>query len=182
MGADDRRGRTLAALLAHEPVSAHERRSLWRALRALTWLPSPFERDADPLHVTASAVVTDGQGRLVLHRHRRLGRWLQPGGHVDPGEDPADAAVRETREETGLDAGHPPGGAVLVHVDVHPGPRGHVHVDLRYVLLATPGARFAPAAGESDEVAWVTVDEARQVVDAGLVEAITGAGRFIRGG
>ena len=172
MTEDERRGATLTVLLAHTPASARERRSWLRALRVLAWLPAPFDRDADTLHVTASAVVVDGAGHVVLHRHRRLGRWLQPGGHVDPGETPAEAARRETHEETGVEAAHPDTGPRLVHVDVHEGPRAHVHVDLRYLLLAAPGAAFAPAAGESPNVAWVSLDEARAHADAGLAEAL----------
>jgi 8-oxo-dGTP pyrophosphatase MutT (NUDIX family) len=48
------------------------------------------------------AIFVVHQGRVLLHWHRRLARWLPPGGHVDPGELPDEAAVRETREETGL--------------------------------------------------------------------------------
>jgi 8-oxo-dGTP pyrophosphatase MutT (NUDIX family) len=48
------------------------------------------------------AVFVVHRGRVLLHWHRRLARWLPPGGHVDPGELPDEAAVRETREETGL--------------------------------------------------------------------------------
>src|SRR5688572_15681280 len=60
---------------------------------------------AGPLHVTASALVVDPAHRRVLVRwHSGLQRWLQVGGHGDPGEtDPWSVALREAREETGLD-------------------------------------------------------------------------------
>ena len=45
-------------------------------------LDQPFDEDASPIHVTGSAVVTGGRG-VVLHLHKRLGIWLQPGGHID---------------------------------------------------------------------------------------------------
>jgi 8-oxo-dGTP pyrophosphatase MutT (NUDIX family) len=48
------------------------------------------------------AVFVVQDGRVLLHWHRRLGRWLPPGGHIDGGELPDEAAVRETLEETGL--------------------------------------------------------------------------------
>lgn len=165
-----------ASLRRHVPRSPAEAASLRRTLAFLDWLPRPFDEHADPTHVTGSAIVTDGAGRILLHRHKRLGIWLQPGGHLDAGEDPATAAVRETAEETGLVAAHPPDGPRLIHVDVHEGPRGHVHLDLRYLLVADGAATFAPDAGESQDVAWFTADGARTVGDRSLAEAVAATG------
>jgi 8-oxo-dGTP diphosphatase len=52
--------------------------------------------------VGASAIVVNEQGEILLHRRSDNGKWSLPGGSVDPGEQPADAAVREVFEETGL--------------------------------------------------------------------------------
>jgi 8-oxo-dGTP pyrophosphatase MutT (NUDIX family) len=161
--------RTLAA---HRPRDARERWSLGRVRALVAWLPAPLDETADPTHVTGSAVVLDGGGRVLLHRHKRLGVWLQPGGHLDPGETPAQAAVRETREETGVLASHPGGEPALVHVDLHEGPRGHVHLDLRYLLLAPSDEPLAPAPGESPEVAWCTPEEAARRGDVSVASAV----------
>ncbi len=170
------RGRELRADVRRQvaalPPAAdlRERRSRLRLLAALERLPHPFERLAGPVHVTGSALVTGPRG-TVLHRHKRLGIWLQPGGHLDPGEAPWEAAVREGTEETGLRLSHPPGGPRLVHVDVHAAAAGHAHLDLRYLLLALD-ADPRPAPGESPEVRWFSWAEARAVADGGLVGAL----------
>jgi 8-oxo-dGTP pyrophosphatase MutT (NUDIX family)/RimJ/RimL family protein N-acetyltransferase len=147
------------------PVDARERASIARFLAELQRLPQPFDEDADPTHVTASALVIGTRG-VVLHRHKRLGMWLQPGGHIDAGERPHDAALREAREETGLPVSLARGDDLL-HVDVHPGPRGHTHLDLRY-LVDTQDVDPAPPAGESQDVAWFSWSDAIAVADPGL--------------
>jgi 8-oxo-dGTP pyrophosphatase MutT (NUDIX family) len=139
-------------------------------------LEHPFDEHGDPTHVTASAVVVGSRG-VVLHRHRRLHRWMQPGGHIDPGETPAEAAIRECAEETGLEVSHPPTGAELIHVDVHAAAAGHVHLDLRY-LLRGADADPLPGPDESQEVAWFAWEHAERMADEALVGALVAARRL----
>ena len=110
--------------------------------------------------------MVSGRG-IVLLRHKRLGIWVQPGGHVDPGETPWVAAVREGLEETGLAGAHPSDGPELAHVDAHDGGRGHRHLDLRY-LLHVPPEDPAPPPGESPHCRWFSWEEAAAIADDGL--------------
>lgn len=148
------------------PTDDREARARTTFLSALDRLERPFDEHADPTHVTSSAVVTSDAG-VLLHRHKRLGLWLQPGGHIDAGETPADAARREVLEETGLVAGHTSDPPRIVHVDVHAGGRGHTHLDVRYLLHA-PAEPPRPPTGESQTVAWFALTEAIAIADAGL--------------
>lgn len=166
----------LTALRAHrEPVDGREA-AAWDEVAAFL-----AGQDADPdlVHVTAAGIVVSERGIVLLH-HKRLGIWVQPGGHIEPGETPQHAALRESREETGLPIRHPSGGARLVHVDAHDGGRGHRHFDFRYVLLGM-ATDPTPGFGESQQVRWCTPDEAVALADeglAGLLRACTvpGAG------
>jgi len=174
-GSDDVRHIVRSQVAGRQPVDQRERLSIERFLIEFDRLVSPFDENADPVHVTASAIVTGRRG-VLLHRHRRLGIWLQPGGHVDAGEVPWDAACREALEETGLRVGlRRVGGAPsvprLAHVDVHPGPRGHTHLDLRY-LVDGGDADPDPPPGESPQVEWFDWDRAIEIADPGLRGAL----------
>ncbi len=155
-----------AAVLARRPVDARERQSIAAFVEHFDRLERPCDEHADKVHVTASAIlVTEDRRRVLLHRHKRLGLWLQPGGHIDEGETPWVAAEREAREETGL-----PAHLVaddLIHVDVHPGPRGHTHLDLRY-LVEAPHIAPTPPEGESQDVQWFAWHIAVGMAEAGL--------------
>ncbi len=131
---------------------------------------NPFDRTLPEGHVTGSAFVVSADGtRILLVRHRRLGCWLQPGGHAEPGEQDAEAvALREAREETGIDGLvlHPSAPRPL-DVDVHRVPGGdqqpaHDHFDVRYLVVAPEGAEPAPEMAEVTGARWFTwaeVDE-----------------------
>ena len=167
----DVRARLRSDVARRVPVDDRERVAVDRFLDAFDQLSDPFSQESDAVHVTGSAFVTGPRG-VVLLRHKRLGIWLQPGGHVDPGETPWAAARREAEEETGLavdfaepldDLGVPP----LAHVDVHDGGRGHTHLDVRY-LLDAGDAEPAPPDGESQEIGWFGWDDAVVRAEPGL--------------
>jgi 8-oxo-dGTP pyrophosphatase MutT (NUDIX family) len=161
--------RTRLAVAAFDARTARELASRARVLAELDRLEDPFDRDAGPVHVTGSGLVVGPRG-VVLHLHKRANRWMQPGGHLEPGEAPWDAAVRETREETGLAVRHPGAGPRLVHVDAHPA-GSHLHLDLRY-LLESDDEEPAPPPGESQQVRWFTLEEAIGIADDALVDAV----------
>jgi 8-oxo-dGTP pyrophosphatase MutT (NUDIX family) len=130
-------------------------------------------------HVTASAVLLDGDGRRVLLTlHPRVGRWLQLGGHCEPSDETlAGAALREAREESGVE------GLVIdpapVHLDVHPitcslGVPTR-HFDVRFTVRAPHGA-LAVRSDESDDLRWWPVDGLPSGSEdlGGLVAAATG--------
>ena len=178
MAVDDLRAAIRETVAARVPADDREQHARTRILAELERLPAPFSEDGGPTHITASAIVVGTKG-TVLHVHRRTGAWLQPGGHLEPGETPADAAVRESVEETGLAVQHPASGPHLVHVDVHPAPRGHLHLDLRYLLYA-PDAEPSPAPGESPEARWFTWGEADAVADESLRNALRAVRAVLR--
>jgi 8-oxo-dGTP pyrophosphatase MutT (NUDIX family) len=144
---------------------------LWLdALRASDGL----RRSHRPAHVTASAVVLEPTGRQVLLvLHRKVGLWLQPGGHVDDDDSSlAAAALREATEETGV-AGLAVVGGPL-RLDRHPAPCGvEHHLDVQFLVTA-PGAARPVVSAESLDVRWWPVDalpeqrvDLRALVDSG---------------
>jgi len=158
---------------AHEPGDEREAESRERILIELDRLEDPLDEEADPVHVTGSAVVVGPRG-TVLHLHKRLGRWMQTGGHLEAEELPHEAALRESEEETGLELSHPQGGPRLLHVDVHNAADGHTHLDLRYMLIG-PDTDPSPPPGESPHARWFSWEEAHQRSDNALAGALRAA-------
>jgi 8-oxo-dGTP diphosphatase len=145
-------------------------------------------------HFTASAIVFDDSERVLLVHHNKLGQWLYPGGHIDPNEDPAQAALREVAEETGIHAeviSEPP----FAHpsVTVHAGPFAilemqvsdskigvHRHIDFVYVLRAVFGELTAQLE-EVGGVQWVPVaDVAGLDTPAELPALVADAARWAK--
>ncbi len=156
-------------LTGYQAMGAAEAADLERMTRLAAAVPDPWSR-ALPLHFTASAlVVHPGSGRVLLRWHVRQGRWLQVGGHADPGEtDPLEIALREAREETGLTDLVPWPDASLRHVvvcSVRPSATEpeHEHADLRY-FLATADPQAITPENEQSPLRWLALDEARDLV------------------
>lgn len=145
----------------------------------------PFVRQRLEGHFTGSAwvVSADGQRTLLTH-HRKLDRWLQPGGHADGDRDLAQVALREAQEETGL-AGLRLETGEIFDLDRHwiperAGVPGHWHHDVRYVVRAGPDERFV-VSDESHALAWRRIDGL--AADPGLDESMRRmAARWLAGG
>jgi 8-oxo-dGTP pyrophosphatase MutT (NUDIX family) len=132
-------------------------------------------------HFTVSGFVVQGR-RTLLHWHRKNGMWLPPGGHIDPGEDPVQAVVREVLEETGIHAevvpsaraygyAAPPQIAAPMTIqveDIAEGP--HQHIDMIYALRPLAGVETLQV---HDGFFWV--DERQLARDGALNIAGWGA-------
>jgi 8-oxo-dGTP pyrophosphatase MutT (NUDIX family) len=128
----------------------------------------PWDRST-PLHLTGSALIVHPPTRRVLLRwHARQRAWLQVGGHADPGEtEPLAVALRESREETGLDDLVPWPDSSIIHVAVVPvvaarNEPAHEHADLRFVL-ATGNPDAARPEHDGADVRWLSIVEAREL-------------------
>jgi 8-oxo-dGTP pyrophosphatase MutT (NUDIX family) len=113
----------------------------------------PPEQPALQRHqVVAVFVVDPDPGTVLLIHHRKLDRWLPPGGHVDEGGLPDDAALREVREETGIDVRLVPDNIGPIHHPQIARPEAiqlervapdHEHIDLVYFAVPADDARSA---------------------------------------
>jgi 8-oxo-dGTP pyrophosphatase MutT (NUDIX family) len=177
----------LEALAAHEAEDAEEAADLVHIRRFVAAHENPFDRRHAHGHLTGSAfVVTATADRVLLLHHRKLGRWLQPGGHAEAGEQCGeDVALREAREETGLfglelhaTAPRP------LDVDVHLIPaRGdeptHEHLDLRYLAVASSTV-LMPGPEETRELRWFAWEELDALdLDPGLRRGFRKARRHL---
>ncbi|GAA0888428.1 NUDIX hydrolase [Rhodanobacter soli] len=132
-----------------------------------------FSRSNRSGHFTGSSWLVSADGtRVLLMHHRKLGRWLQPGGHADGDPELARVALREAQEETGVAGLHVEGD--IFDIDRHRIPaRGdepeHWHYDVRYVVRAGADERFA-VNQESRALAWRSVADvaADDSLDASL--------------
>lgn len=126
--------------------------------------PDCFCRSHSAGHITGSAWLLNPDGnKALLTLHRKLGRWLQPGGHADGCSDTLATALREATEESGI-SGISPAQREIYDVDIHSiparpqaGEPEHLHYDIRYLLRA-PHEQFA-LSDESDALAWWSMND-----------------------
>lgn len=156
-------------LTEYEASGETEAADLRRMTSLAAAVADPWSRSL-PLHFTASALVVHPQTRRVLLRwHYKHERWLQVGGHGDPGEaDPLRIALREAAEETGLTDLEPWPDASLRHAAVcyvraSAAEPQHEHADLRYILATRDPDAVVPE-NDRSPLRWLDVDEARDLV------------------
>jgi 8-oxo-dGTP pyrophosphatase MutT (NUDIX family) len=145
--------------------------------------PDAVHRSCEAGHFTGSALVLDAGGtRTALLFHRKLQRWLQPGGHADGDANLAAVALREAREETGLVGLRVD--PVPVDLDIHPvappGDAPHLHLDVRFLVVAPPGATLQ-GNHESERLGWFADEElADLALDVGTHRLVrAGRARFM---
>lgn len=133
------------------------------------------------IRVAAYAVITDDAGRILLSHWNEHGHsgWSMPGGGLEPGEDPADAAVREVFEETGFHVRL----IDLLDIDSHVVPaaarmRGQqraLHaIRIVYRAEITGGVLTHEIGGSSDQAAWFSRDDIRELKRVSLVDIALG--------
>ncbi|MFO0659395.1 MAG: NUDIX domain-containing protein [Polyangiaceae bacterium] len=152
-------------LRALVPDDESEAASLSRIIAHVEAGGELFARDRWDGHLTASAFIIDStREHVLLLLHKKLGKWLQPGGHGDPGErDPLVVAKREALEETSLQGLELASWAPQpFDVDVHEIPARkdepqHQHLDIRYLFVAPPGVSPVLDPNESQGWAWVSL-------------------------
>ncbi len=166
-------------LQAHPTTDALEADFVQQMLALCDASADPFARDHwDPGHFTASAFVLSADGQsLLLILHGKLNRWLQPGGHVEPGDvDVLAAALREVAEETDITDAEVVG-AGLLDVDIHviPAMKGnpaHKHFDVR-ILLRARSDHYA-AGDDAVDARWVRLEDINAVEsDASVMRAVS---------
>jgi 8-oxo-dGTP pyrophosphatase MutT (NUDIX family) len=141
----------------------------------LTRHPDGVWRTCRPAHLTASAFVVDPTGTLtLLVLHGRIGLWVQPGGHCEPGDTSmAEVAAREVGEETGLRDVTISDAPVLLSRHRAPCGADH-HLDLQY--LAVSAADATPvASAESHDVRWFPITDLPGDLASGVASGVAAA-------
>lgn len=164
----------LAHLLArYEAAGVDERDSLALMRELVESLEHPFARTQPQAHFTGSAFVVDEAVELTcLVHHRAFDRWLQPGGHVEPsdGDWIEQTALREAAEETGCEVelhpdGHRPFDVDVHEIDARGGVAAHLHLDVRFLVIADDPDLARHQDNESHALEWLTLDEAEERCD-----------------
>jgi 8-oxo-dGTP pyrophosphatase MutT (NUDIX family) len=182
-----RRFELLGLLEAYAP-SAAEQRAHAEMLDLISGPGDPFSKYRyEPGHFTVGCyVLSRDRSSVALVHHRRIGTWLEPGGHVDP-DDPSvvAAGLRELREETGL-ASVVRLGEGLLDVDSHPIPSHraephHRHLNLSFAFVAAGDETLQHDPAESHDARWQPVTQVAELTEDAAVRRAVGKLRRLAG-
>lgn len=185
MSANGRAG-LLRELERYVPRDAREAAMAARTRVFVATYDACFERSLAVGHLTGSAWVVDRAGTAaLLTHHRKLDKWLQPGGHADGDSDLRAVALREAVEESGL-AEIVVASDAIYDVDVHRIPARanepeHDHFDVRFAFFASL-ADTPVASAESHAVAWISLNEIERYAIDDSVRRLVAKTRSIAGG
>ncbi len=123
----------------------------------------------EKIDFTVAIFIVHDEKILVIH-HRKLGKWLPLGGHIELDEDPEQAALREAKEESGLDVellgGRPPttspGTRALIaprFLDIHRINETHEHIGMIYWARPKKSADVKLAAAEHHDIRWCSRED-----------------------
>jgi 8-oxo-dGTP pyrophosphatase MutT (NUDIX family) len=142
-----------------------------------------FERSIAVGHVTGSAWIIDATGNsALLTHHRKLNRWLQPGGHWEGDISAFAIAKREAEEESGLTSLTPVSDEIF-DIDVHLIPQRHsepehFHYDVRFIFKADKNEALTMSR-ESHDLAWMSMKEITDMGDPSLIRMVEKTSLFV---
>ena len=148
-------------------IGTPETLNLFSVLRIVGENEYCTSRESEKEHVTVSGWVVDECWEKALFiRHRKLNRWLPPGGHADGRFNLLREALRECVEETGLKSVKAVAPYVF-DIDIHAippwkGEKGHTHLDVRFLFQARSDELFRVAGNEISDIKWVPFSEFRK--------------------
>lgn len=157
----------LTKLREYCPYDQHEQDMYETLLRFVETESNCFDRGLQIGHVTGSAWIVDNAlTKALLTHHFKLDRWLQLGGHADGDPDILRVALREAREESGIENIRPLSEAIF-DVDVHSiparsGEPRHLHYDVRFLLEADADAPLI-VSNESKDLAWIPLEDIARI-------------------
>lgn len=160
-----------AQIEAYTPCNEQEARDREMLLRAIDTLETPLTRDNPFAHFTASAwIVNPARDRVLMAWHNIYRTWAWTGGHADGEADLLSVALREAREETGIEAIAPVKPdiyslevlTVNSHVKRGAFVSSHLHLNVTYLLAADDAQPLRPKPDENSAVAWLPLEEAAE--------------------
>ena len=149
----------LSQILKFTPVNESEKKTKAEFIEFIASNPDCLNRSNLKGHLTASALIIDNEtkSKALFVLHKKLGLWLQPGGHADGESNLLKVALKEAQEETGLTSLQAVSGEIL-HLDLHKIPARnevpeHYHYDTRFLITADYNETLN-GSDESEDIRW----------------------------